>query len=235
MVLPSAKETLQKMEAVLFDLDGTLLDRATTLERFLAQQYDRFRSQLSGLDRADYVRTVVALDGHGYVPKTVVYGQVREKFGLSPELESELLADFEARFHGMAIPFPGMHEMLQALVAMPLRLGLVTNGAIRSQRPKIEALDIARYFKVILISEEQGARKPEPEIYHRALRALQAAPERAVFVGDHPTADIEGAAKLGLRTIWKRNACWPAPVRCDAVIDSLAEIPPLLARWKTGA
>ena len=221
-----------RIRAVLFDLDGTLLDRASSLELFLNQQYDRFSGPLSGVDREVYLRTVVELDNHGYVPKPEVYAEAQAKFRLSSGLRQALLDDFETNFHGLAIPFPMMHEMLNALVSMSLGLGLVTNGLIRSQRPKIEALGIAGYFSAILISEEQGVRKPDPEIYHRAMRMLGSAPGETVFVGDHPEADIEGAARLGLKTIWKRNSCWPVPSQVDTTIDGLEEIPAILTMWR---
>jgi putative hydrolase of the HAD superfamily len=221
-----------KISAVLFDLDGTLLDRASTLNLFLHQQYERFTAQLSSIPREKYREAVVELDGFGYVPKIEVYPQIRDRFRLSDELSLALLHDFETHFHGLAIPFSGLHEMLKSLSSMSLALGLVTNGAIRSQRPKIEALGISGYFGTILISEEQGVRKPNPEIYHRAMQKLGSTPANSIFIGDHPETDIEGAAKLGLKTIWKRNNCWPEPSRRDAVIDRLEEIPARISAWQ---
>jgi putative hydrolase of the HAD superfamily len=228
-VAPS--ETL-RVSAVLFDLDGTLLDRASSLELFLKQQYDRFAAPLSGIDREIYLQTITELDRHGHVPKTEVYAEAQKKFRLSSDLKQVLLDDFETRFHGLAIPYAGMHEVLKALSKVSLTLGLVTNGAIRSQRPKIEALGITDYFEAILISEEQGVRKPDPEIYHRAMRKLGSNTANTVFIGDHPEADIEGAAKLGLKTIWKRNSCWPAPKQPDATIEALDEIPSIITMWR---
>jgi putative hydrolase of the HAD superfamily len=216
------------IRAILFDLDGTLLDRTSSLELFLIQQYSRFAASLSQINRELYVRTLLDLDNHGYVPKIEAYAQASELFRLGPDLGQALLDDFEAGFHGLAIPFPGMHEVLTLLSSMGLEMGLVTNGAIRSQRPKIEALKIGPYFRAILISEEQGVRKPDAEIYRRAMLRLGSTPESTVFIGDHPTADIEGAARLGIKTIWKRNTCWPAPKQMDASIDGLAEIPPIV-------
>jgi putative hydrolase of the HAD superfamily len=217
------------IRAILFDLDGTLLDRASSLELFLNQQYDRFATALSEINKHLYVRTLIGLDNHGYTPKTESYGEAQKTFRLGPELGQALLDDYEAGFHSLAIPFPGMHEALTMLSSMGLEMGLVTNGAIRSQRPKIEALEISHYFQAILISEEQGVRKPDAEIYRRAMQALGSTPESTVFIGDHPTADIEGAARLGIKTIWKQNACWIAPKEMDASIDGLTEIPSIIA------
>jgi putative hydrolase of the HAD superfamily len=220
--------SVEPTRAVLFDLDGTLLDRDTSLKLFLGGQYERFAKSLAALGRAEYIGTVVALDGFGHVSKPLVYAQLRERFGLAEDLVRGLLDDFETHFHSLAVPFPMMHETLQELRSRKVALGLVTNGLIRSQRPKIEALGIAGYFGAILISEEQGVRKPEPEIYHRAMALLGSVRQTTWFVGDHPEADIEGAARVGLKTIWKRNDCWPAPEKADGVIQGLEEIPPLI-------
>ncbi len=220
------------MAAILFDLDGTLLDRDASLKRFLEEQYDRFSGLFVGVNRSLYIGTVVELDRFGHVLKPVVYAQVREKFGLSTGSEQLLLEDFEMYFHSLAIPFPGMHCLLQELLERDWRLGLVTNGSTRSQRPKIEALGIADYFATILISEEQGVKKPDSEIYHRAMRELNAIAKTTIFVGDHPEADIAGAGNLGLFTIWKRNICWPPPKKVDAVIDGLDEIPKIVEAWR---
>ena len=222
----------EKIHAVLFDLDGTLLDRASSLELFLNQQYDRFAVPLSDIDRGIYIRTIMELDRHGHVPNPEVYALAQGRLHLSSELSAALLNDFKTIFPSQAIPFSGMHEMLKSLSSMSLALGLVTNGSVQSQRPKIEALRIADYFGVLLISEEQGVRKPDPEIYRRAMRKLDSTPANTVFIGDHPEADIAGAARLGLKTIWKRNDCWPAPRQADGVIDGLEEIPALITRWR---
>jgi putative hydrolase of the HAD superfamily len=225
---PSGAE--RKIDTVLFDLDGTLLDRDSTLQLFCSEQYDRFEAELSHVGKPAYIETLVELDDHGYIPKTEAYPRAQDKLRLDGTLGDQLLQDFEENFHDMAIPFPGMHEALTSLSAMGLRMGLVTNGRIRSQRPKIAALKIGGYFQAILISEEQGVRKPDPEIYRRALQALGSDAQSSVFIGDHPVADIEGPARLGMRTIWKRNTCWPAPNRMDAAIDDMREIVPIIAR-----
>ncbi len=224
---------MNDIRAALFDLDGTLLDRASSLDLFLHQQYERFAAPLFGIDPQVYLKTVVDLDRHGHAPKSDVYRELGAKFRLSDEITRSLLEDFEGRFHSLAIPFTGMHEMLQSLASMPLALGLVSNGTTRSQRPKIEALGIADYFGVILISEEEGVRKPDAEIFQRAMRKLGSVPENTIFVGDHPDADIAGAAQLGMKTIWKQNTCWLAPKASDWTIDRLEEIPSIIISWRS--
>lgn len=216
------------LKTVLFDLDGTLLDRDTSLRLFLGQQHARYVAELPGLSVEDFTNIIAGLDAFGHVAKPTVYAQFCERFGFGKSLKETLVEDFEASFHGLAVAFPGLHETLQELRKLGLNLGLVTNGRSRSQRPKIEALKIAPYFTSILISEEQGLRKPDPRIFQLAMQETGSTPESTIFVGDHPEADIRGAARAGLQTVWKRNSCWPAPTTAEATFDDLPELPGLV-------
>ena len=72
-------------------------------------------------------------------------------------------------------------------------MGLITNGAVDSQQPKIDGLGIARYFDTMLISEAEGVAKPDAEIFRRATDNLGVSPDQAVMIGDNPEADIRGA------------------------------------------
>ncbi|WP_308116321.1 hypothetical protein [Paenibacillus lautus] len=67
---------------VVFDLDGTLLDRDTSLVRFVQDQYDRLLLHDASVDREVYVRRFVELDRRGYVWKDQVYRQLIEEFAL---------------------------------------------------------------------------------------------------------------------------------------------------------
>ena len=70
---------------------------------------------------------------------------------------------------------------------------------------QIDGLGIGPYFATILISEAEEVAKPEPEIFHRALRNLGVGPQETIMVGDNPVADIEGAKSLGIKAIWKQD------------------------------
>ena len=107
-------------------------------------------------------------------------------------------------------------------------MGLVTNGAVDSQQPKIDGLGIARYFDTMLISEAEGVVKPDAEIFRRATDNLGISPDQAVMIGDNPEADIRGAKSCGMKAIWKRDEYWEAPEIVDAVIDDLDELPSII-------
>ncbi len=99
------------------------------------------------------------------------------------------------------------------------------------QNSSIDGLEIRNYFDIILISEIEQVRKPNPEIFQRAVVKLGTAAQDSVFVGDHPEADIKGAKNAGMKTIWKRNLSWVETTEADAIIDELNEIPAILEQF----
>lgn len=216
------------IRAVLFDLDRTLLDRDTSFADFARTQHARFHTRLSGIDEAAFVDRLISLDARGAVWKDVVYQQLVDGFGLTGISWEELFADFDARIAAHYIPFPGLSETLEEL-SRTYRLGLITNGRGEFQQRTLDALGIADRFQVVLISEIEGLRKPDPAIFHRALQRLSCEPAEAVYVGDHPEADVRAARVAGLRAIWKRSDAFTAP-EADGIIDSLRELPSLLLR-----
>jgi putative hydrolase of the HAD superfamily len=90
--------------------------------------------------------------------------------------------------------------MLRALKSRQ-RLGIVTDGEPHMQRTKVTALGLAEWFDVIVYAGELSRQKPDPEVFRRALQALDVRPEASVFVGDHPVRDIMGARRVGMRAI----------------------------------
>jgi putative hydrolase of the HAD superfamily len=65
----------------------------------------------------------------------------------------------------------------------------------------LKEFDIYKHFDAVVVSGVLGWRKPSPRIFHAALRALDVKAKEAVFVGDSPIADIEGAKQLGMKTV----------------------------------
>ncbi|MCM3609893.1 HAD family hydrolase [Planococcus sp. MERTA32b] len=212
------------IKAVIFDLDGTLLDRDKSVEKFILEQYGRLDKELGHIDQSDYIKRFIQLDSHGYVWKDKVYRQLVEEFEITDMSWEQLLDDYLFYFAAHCVPFPHLVQMLEELKARNILLGMITNGYTDFQAGNIEALGIARYFDVILISEKEGLRKPDKRIFDRALERLGVQAEQAVFVGDHPANDVEAAAGAGMKSIWKRNPQWE-DAKAHFTIDGLDEIP----------
>jgi len=117
---------------------------------------------------------------------------------------------WETCFPRSVVARTGLEEMLSALHARGMHLGIVTNGEVRFQAPKITQLSIGRYLSTVVISEAVQVQKPDPRIFAHALAAIGCAAVHTWFVGDHPIHDVLGAAAVGLRPIWLMGVqLWP--------------------------
>ncbi|MEM7762169.1 MAG: HAD-IA family hydrolase, partial [Cyanobacteria bacterium P01_A01_bin.40] len=204
------------VEAVIFDLDGTLLDRDSSLQNFVANQYDRFLTSLGNIDKQDYISRFIELDCRGHVWKDKVYQRLVEKFEISRVNWQYLLNDYETQFIIYCLPFSHLIETLNWLKQQNYLLGMITNGRTVFQSNSIQGLGIEDYFDTIVISEAEQIRKPQPEIFQIALSRLKAIAETSVYIGDNPQADVVGAKNAGLKAIGKRNQFWSEPKEADA-------------------
>ena len=216
------------IKTVLFDLDGTLLNRDASVQQFIAAQYQRFNSALGHIPQRNYVARWIELDRRGHVWKDVVYQQLVLEFDITKLSWQDLLHDYETQFIFHCVPFDGLKEMLFCLKQRGYWLGIITNGRGVFQSRAMDGLGITSFFDTILISEIEGIRKPQSEIFHRALSRLNSVADETVFVGDDSEADVRGAKDAGLKAVWKRNPFHIEPREADAVIDELYELPNLL-------
>ena len=210
------------IKAVIFDLDGTLLNRDASLQSFIDEQYERFKSRWEKVPKSRYTERFIELDARGLVWKDRVYQQLAEEFELKIAWEV-LLEDYMINFKQHCIPFPHMKFLMKQLKGKSLRLGIISNGKGQFQLDAIQALGIEPYMDVILISEWEGMKKPDPNLFNKGLARLGVHPEEAMYVGDHPDNDIKGARAAGIKTVWKRDAEWSS-AEADYIIEGLAEI-----------
>ena len=219
-----AKGSWLVIRAVLFDLDGTLFDRDTSVRTLIARQYDHFADALRHVPKQTFITRFMDLDARGYVRKDVVYQHLIAEYHVQDCVLEDLYDHFYATYHDCCRPFPGLHELLTQLRARDLKLGIITNGGHNFQMRTIEALGIGCFFGAILTSDQEQLKKPDARLFHRAVQRLDIPASEAVFVGDHPIVDIAGARAAGLKAIWRRDLHWEPAPDADGVIDHLAEL-----------
>ncbi|HEY3377019.1 MAG TPA: HAD family hydrolase [Armatimonadota bacterium] len=121
--------------------------------------------------------------------------------------------------------FPETIPLLRAL-RQRYHVGMITNGPADLQREKLTVMGLIGEVDAITIAGESGYSKPQPEIFHLALRHAGCAPAQALMIGDSWEKDIVPARDLGMTALWIS----PAP---PAAAISVATLPHIrdLAHW----
>ena len=147
--------------------------------------------------------------------------------GEARELAEQAFEVFLEARHAVQL-FPEVHPTLE-LLANHYSLGVLTNG-----NADVRRLGLADYFDFTLCAEELGVGKPDPRPFCEALKRAGVAAEHAVHIGDHPSDDIGGAQRAGMRAIWfnPTGGPWQDDGHPDAIIGNLAELPALLDSWR---
>jgi len=215
------------IKAVLFDLDGTLLNRDASVKLFIERQYERLNKLLNSIPKEKYISRFIQLDKRGYVWKDKVYQQLVYEFNIETITWEALLQDYMNEFKHHCVPFPNLINLLEKLKTDHFVLGMITNGFGQFQMDNIKALEIEKFFDVILVSEWEGMKKPNPQLFMSALEKLHVLPHESIFGGDHPENDVKGAQDVGMKGIWKRDFQWDF-VEADAIIDDLLELPAII-------
>ncbi|MCW8308136.1 HAD-IIIA family hydrolase [Acidiphilium sp. PA] len=181
-------------KAVVFDLDGTLIDSLPDLAAALNRSLSRY--DYPPLSRSD----VGPMVGDG---AKVLLQKGYAARGSKPTAEDEaiFLADYEAHVTDLTEPYAGIPEALARLTAQGYQLGLCTNKPEVSARKVLAALDLDRFFPVVIGGDATPYRKPDPRHLAAVLAAMAIQTDRAIMIGDHAN-DMATAAGLGVATIF---------------------------------
>lgn len=134
----------------------------------------------------------------------------------------DLAHSYIAELPGNNFLFHGAIEILSYLQHR-YKLHIITNGFKEVQNIKIKNSRIDKYFATITTSDEVGVKKPHPQIFREALTRAAVSSDKALMIGDSLEADIEGAKKAGMKTVFfnHRNERDDAS---DIVIKQLLDI-----------
>lgn len=198
----------------LFDLDDTLYDHSHARNHCLLALRQRFpllaRRPLAELGRRydDILNRIHdhVLDGR------MTAGQARRARlkellageGLSPGGEEfdEACRLWVETYQDSQRAVPGSRVLLESLLALDIRVGIVTNGLTEVQQAKVETCGLVDLVDPVLSSEAAGRRKPDPGIFELALRQAGVPADAAVMVGDSWANDVLGARGAGVRPVW---------------------------------
>lgn len=192
----------RKYDAVIFDLDGTLLDYATAQRRAVEEAAEELGlgQRNGGLMELVGSREVQALEACRPNAPDAESPEMAEAFmrcGVNAP-PKRFLDTYYARLSKQHGTVDGALQVLDELKRRNLPVGLVSNGPGHVQRPRIRESGIIEYLDAIVLSCEVGMAKPDPEILRLALRLLEAEAGSALFVGDSTTSDMPAAEGAGV-------------------------------------
>ena len=195
-----------------FDLDETLAvperDRSTLLAEAISAIGAADR--LADVTRESYLRA--HREHSGDRTREPVFAALLEEHvdGEGDVDPAELAAAYRRAVEDALVPVEGAADLVERL-RRSYRVGLLTDGPVRTQRGKLETLGWTDLFDAVVVTGELPEPKPDPRTFRRLLRELDADPDETVFVGDHPEADVAGAANAGLYAVQVRYPGGPGP------------------------
>jgi len=207
-----------RLQAVLFDVDGTLLD--TT--EFIYGGFD------------------FTLAAHGWPPTqreryARVMGKPLERCyaELAPGCDAALLCETHRTWQSdnlhLSVPYPGAIDVLAQLRAAGLRLAAITSRSRRTSVHTLEQAVLAGLLNLILSYEDVSAIKPDPAPLLLALERLEVPPAAALMVGD-TDADILAGRAAGVATVGVTYGFHGTAIIAhapDATIDTIGDLPTL--------
>lgn len=211
--------------AVLFDLDGTLVDSAPDL----AGAANDLRAE-HGLPPLPYerLRPMVGSGARGMVG--VAFGRAPGDEGFDA-LREAFLARYEARLLAQTAVFDAMHGVLSALESAGLRWGIVTNKHRRFAHPLVSGLGLDRRAAALVCGDTTPHAKPHPAPLLEAARQLALPPQACVYVGDD-LRDMQAGRAAGMPVL---AAAWGYLGEGEGVhawgADAVLEAPPALLNW----
>ncbi|MEJ5149619.1 HAD-IA family hydrolase [Comamonas sp. MYb396] len=184
----------RSIRAILFDLDGTLIDSAPDLGAAADQM--RVARGMPSLPMADYR----PFAGSG------ARGMLRVAFGMQPEdaefptMREEFFQNYERRMTQDTTVFDGVSDMLASIVARQLHWGVVTNKSKRFTEPLSRQMALFASAGAVVSGDTTPHSKPHPEPLFEAARRIGVDPQDCVYVGDDERDIIAGKA-AGMHTV----------------------------------
>lgn len=192
--IPASQETgLMQYKAIIFDLDGTLIDSMQ-----LWRQVDVEFLTKRGIDvPADLFDSIPG--GNGFT-QTALY--FKERFGLDDSVESimdEWTFMVEQHYSSDVILKEGVYELLQAIRKSDILMGLATSNSLHLAQTVLQANGILSWFSALSTGDMQLRGKPYPDIFLNCARMLEVEPEACLAIEDTLTG-VQAAKAAGMRT-----------------------------------
>lgn len=186
--------TLMNYKAVLFDMDGVIVDSEPLHVAAFQATLRRYGHDLS--DEQYKQHFAGKTDEAGFNQYFDFVGETVDLSVVMDEKAKEYLRLAADRL----VPYPGVIELIRELADKTVPLGLVTGSLRAEAEVTLKAFDIEQYFSIIVAAEDISKSKPSPEGYLKGAEALGVHPEKCVVIEDAPSG-VRAAAAAGMRCL----------------------------------
>lgn len=229
--------TVTQIRALVFDLDGTLVDHTGSVTKAL----DGWLPQLGATLTDDLASAwFVAEEKHfsAWRTREITFAEQRRRrlrdflplvdtpVGDDAELD-EVFAGYLKHYEASWTSFDDVEETLEEISRLPVVTAVLTNGTEEQQCAKLRAIGLEGRFGHVFTAESLGAAKPDLSTYRRVCEALDVDPGSALHVGDLHALDVAAPREAGLQAV-HLDRFDAGPVDEPARIRSLRELPALL-------
>lgn len=191
---------MARIRAVLFDVDGTLID---SNDAHAHAWLDALRGH--GIDvPLEQLRSKIGMGGDKLLMEIAGIDHASTEGRL---INARRIAVFKALYLPDLGPLPGARTLVERLRTRGLRRAVVTSAAGAELADLLRAAAVANLFDVEITSDDADESKPDPDLVKAALDKLEVGPRETVLLGDTPY-DIASAARAGVSTIAFRTGGW---------------------------
>lgn len=216
-----------QIKAVIFDLDDTLFNRKAAQLQIFEAFKSKYADLFSGIEDSMVATAFFEADRlsaeHFIVdggPDSIRINRFKfflYMLNLEDDFAEEMTALYLNLYSQADAEIPGAREVV-AVLSKSYRLGVVSNGLADAQYRKLEKLGLKDKFASILISEEIGLQKPEPQIFLKAAERLSVNAGECLSVGNSYNGDVIGAKNAEMKACWY-NPNGIGPVLCEIQPD----------------
>lgn len=224
------------IKAILWDVDGTLLDFLPSERHSLKKAFLHFNlGECPDELVAEYSKINLKhwkMLERGEVTKAQVltgrFVEFLEYCGIDSVTPEDFCAQYESGLTEVVAPIDDCIDLLTELSA-DYKQYIVTNGAERVQNKKLSRSGLDKIVDGVYISDSVGYEKPNKKFFDAVLSDTDCTKDEVIIVGDSLTSDMQGGINSGIKTCWYNPNDNPKPKNIDYSINNLWQIKEILA------
>lgn len=203
------------IEAIMFDLDGTLIGQKTASSNILKQVYLENEDTFKDITQKEFLETWAKVAKKNiqeffkgeisFEDKIILQIQdlfANFKYQINKSEAKEIYEKLLPIYEQNIILYDDVIPCLEMLKKDGYRLGIITNGDSKDQREKLIRYNLEKYFSPIIISGDIGYAKPSKEIFLECIKLLDLLPQNILYIGDLIEMDVLSANKVGMKGVW---------------------------------